>query len=107
MPDKSWKKQERRIAKLFGTRRTPLSGYLSLHTKSDIIHDKLFVECKYRRHIAILDIFPEVAKKARKENKIPVLAVKSAKLKDDYLLIRARDLIKIAKLVKINDAKYD
>jgi len=48
MPDKSWKKQERRIAKLFGTRRTPLSGYLSLHTKSDIIHDKLFVECKYR-----------------------------------------------------------
>ena len=91
---------ERRIAKLFGGRRTPLSGFRSLHTSSDIIHDKLYIECKRRKRISILDLFPEIVKKAKKENKIPILVIKSAKLKDDYFLIRKKDLIKIAKEIK-------
>lgn len=100
MSDKTWKQQERRIAKMFGSRRTPLSGSRSLHTGSDIIHSRLYIEAKYRQRISILDMFPEVAKKAKKENKIPVMAVKSKKLKDDYFLIRARDLVKVAKELK-------
>ena len=100
MVDKVWKVQERRIAKMFGVKRTPLSGIHSLHTQSDIIHEKLFIECKYRKKIAILDLFSEVIEKAKKENKIPILAVKSKKLRDDYFLLRAKDLVKIARLVK-------
>jgi len=96
MPDKVWKAQERRIGKMFGAKRTPLSGSRSLHTGSDIIHEKLYVECKYRKKIAILDLFPEVMEKAKKENKIPVMAVKSKMLKDDYFLIRAKDLETVA-----------
>ena len=99
MPDKVWKVQERRVAKIFGAKRTPLSGIHSRHTSSDSIHNKLYIECKYRKRIAILDIFPEIAKKARKERKIPILAIKSKTLKDDYFLIRAKDLLKIAKEV--------
>lgn len=96
MGDTSWKKQERRVAKMFGTYRTPLSGSNSRHTEADTLHDKLYIECKRRKRIAILDIFPDVAKSAKKENKIPIVAIKSSKLKDDYFLIRAKDLKKIA-----------
>jgi len=100
MPDKVWKKQERRIAKKFGTSRTPLSGSRSLHTGSDIIHPKLYVECKYRKRISVLDEFPGVAKRAKEENKIPVMAIKSRELKDDFFLIRAKDLEEVAKELK-------
>lgn len=100
MPDKVWKAQERRIAKMFGSRRTPLSGIHSLHTGSDVIHNRLYIECKYRKRIAILDIFNEIIEAAKKENKIPVLAIKSKELKDDYIVMRIQDLEKIAKELK-------
>lgn len=100
MSDKVWKQQERRVAKMFGAKRTPLSGSRSLHTGSDIIHPRLYIEAKYRKRISILDMFPEVAEKAKKENKIPVMVIKSKKLKDDYFMVRARDLVKVAKELK-------
>lgn len=96
MTDKVWKAQERRIGKMFGAKRTPLSGGKSLHTESDVIHPRLYIEAKYRKKIAILDLFPDIAEKALKENKIPVLAIKSKKLKDDYFLVRAKDLMNVA-----------
>ncbi len=106
LADKVWKQQERRVARIFGAKRTPLSGIHSLHTSSDVIHEKLYIECKYRKKIAVLDLFPEIIEQAKKENKIPILAVKSKKLKDDYFLIRAKDLLRIAMELKELQPKF-
>lgn len=73
MTEKTWKKIERRISELFGTNRTPLSGGLSRHTESDTLHKHLFIEIKYRKKIPFLTLFKETIKKAKEENKIPVV----------------------------------
>jgi hypothetical protein len=94
--DKKWKQQERRVAKFFGTRRTPLSGSNSQHnTESDSLHGKLYIECKYRKQLFIFDEWPLVLEKANKENKIPVLSIKTMQIKDDVILIRLKDLDRI------------
>jgi hypothetical protein len=40
------KAHERRVARWFGTERTPLSGGASRHTRSDTLHPKLYIEVK-------------------------------------------------------------
>ena len=44
---KTWKSVELRLAKMFGVRRTPLSGGNSAHTRSDTLHPTLFIELKH------------------------------------------------------------
>lgn len=105
MASNNWKNQERRIARMFGSHRTPLSGINSRHTSSDIIHEKLYVECKYRKRIAILDLMEGVIEEAKKEDKIPVLALKSRECQDDFFLLRKKDLLQISALVKECDKK--
>lgn len=96
MADKKWKAQERRVAKAFGSRRTPLSGGNSQHnTTSDSLHPELYIECKYRKRLPIFDIWPELLKAAGKEKKIPVLAIKTMQIADDVIVIRLSDLDKI------------
>ena len=56
MPDKAWKKRERDVANYFNGKRTPLSGGSSKVTRADVIHDKLFVECKDLRAFSQLDL---------------------------------------------------
>lgn len=93
MSDKSWKKHERRIAKAFGTLRNSLSGRMSkAGTSSDTLHERFYIECKRRKTIAMLEWFAEIVPKAMKERKIPILALKSANHKDDYIVMRLRDL---------------
>lgn len=95
MSDKSWKAQERRIAKAFGTLRNSLSGKMSkAGTSSDTLHERFYIECKRRKMIAMLEWFAEIVPKAKKEKKIPILALKAANRKDDYILVRLRDLEK-------------
>jgi hypothetical protein len=49
MPDKQWKVLERQAAAFFGTNRVPMSGAMrNLKTRSDSLHDRLFLEAKYR-----------------------------------------------------------
>lgn len=96
MADKKWKAQERRVSNFFGTKRVPLSGRNSGHnTSSDSLHERLYIEAKYRKRIPIFDLWPEIYKKAKKENKIPVLAVKSMQISDDIFCIRKMDLEKL------------
>ncbi|KKK89015.1 hypothetical protein LCGC14_2737340 [marine sediment metagenome] len=45
----TWKQGERRIAKLFGTTRTPHSGMSSRHTMSDTLHKEFFIEIKHNK----------------------------------------------------------
>lgn len=59
---------EREVAKFFGTNRTPLSGMCDSISKADILHDKLFVECKLRADFAIFRKFREEQKQRREED---------------------------------------
>ena len=75
MPDKTWKAVERRVAKMFGGQRNPLSGGNSRHTQGDVIHPMFFIEVKHRAKIPFLKIWLDTKQKAKKEGKIPVLIV--------------------------------
>ena len=91
-----WKNFERTVAKDFGTKRVPLSGSNSGHnTNSDTLHEKLYIECKVRNSFSLWSLFTDTEKKAKVENKIPVVAIKE-KGKEGYLiLIRPEDIHKI------------
>jgi len=93
MTDRAWKAQERRVARIFGTLRNSLSGrHSKAGTSSDTLHRKLYIECKYRQKIAVIEWFQEIIPLARKEGKIPVLCLKAKNHRDDYVVVRMRDL---------------
>jgi hypothetical protein len=77
MADKPWKRRERQVAATFGCRRQVLSGSSGRddRSQSDSTHDRLFIETKARAHHAARTLYDEVAKKARAEGKIPLVAL--------------------------------
>lgn len=84
---------ERRISKAFGTVRNSLSGSRSkAGTSSDTLHSKLYIECKRQKRIAVLKWMANAELKAKEEKKVPILALKGADKKGDYILVRLRDL---------------
>ena len=75
MADKTWKKAERRICRYFGAERNPLSGENSRHTRSDCLHETLYIEVKHRKKHSAVTLCDDTAKKAKKEGKIPVVCL--------------------------------
>ena len=73
---KSWKKLEQKVARLRGTKRTPLSGGNGKLTRSDTLDKTFFIECKLRKAPAIWGLYESIEALALKENKIPVLVIK-------------------------------
>ena len=71
----TWKQGERRVARFFGSERTPLSGGNSGHTRSDTLHPRLFIETKMRKVHAVRTLHDETKELAKKEGKIPVVAL--------------------------------
>jgi len=59
---KTWKSVELRIAKAFGTARTPLSGSNSRHTSSDTLHSKLYIEIKHGSSSLVTTIYGKMTK---------------------------------------------
>ncbi len=100
--DKNWKRQERKIARLFGTQRTPGSGAYPQLTKSDSLSEKLFIECKYRKELPkwIKGVVEDTISKAAKEKKIPVIVFSEKGKRDDFIIIMRTDLIAISKELK-------
>jgi hypothetical protein len=97
MSDKSWKKQERKVAGAIGRKRTPLSGGSSQHTSADVIHPLFYIEVKCRKRIAVISMMKDVEIKARKEGyKIPVLALHQTGSKGRYYLIREQEFKMLA-----------
>ena len=47
----TWKQRERDVAEFFHGQRNPLSGGNSKHTRADVIHDRLYIECKLRENV--------------------------------------------------------
>jgi hypothetical protein len=73
---------------------------MSQHTSGDIIHPKLYVECKYRSHVALLTTMHNVEQCSLKEGKIPVLVLQQKHAKQAYHLIRINDLEKVYESVR-------
>lgn len=94
-----WKSFERIVAAYFGTRRVPLSGSNSGHgTNSDSLHPKLYIECKVRGKISLWQLFIDTEKKAKLENKLPIVAIKQKGEKGYLIVMRPDDLEKIAEI---------
>ena len=103
-PTKTWKVHERLVASIFGTERTPLSGGNSKHTRSDTLHERLFIETKYRKNHTVVTLWKETKKLAEKEGKVPVIALRSKGSKYTHIMVEIADLMAIAKeLVMIDE----
>lgn len=102
----AWKQLERTVAEFFGTRRVPLSGSNSGHgTNSDSLHDKLYIECKLRGKISLWSLFEDTEKKAKQENKIPIVAIKQKGSRGYLLVMRPLDVKKIAEIQQKSSLK--
>lgn len=91
MTDKRWKAQERRVAEYFKTERTPLSGSNGKQTQSDTLHEKLYVECKDRKHHAVCALMDDTAKKAKNEGKIPMVCLTEPNRRGFLIVLRSCD----------------
>ena len=96
MSKSNWKGRERQIAKFFGTRRTPLSGGNSGHTRSDTLHEHLFIEQKQRKKHSAVTLWDETKEMADKENKIPIVTLSEKGRPGFWLLIKSTDFDAIA-----------
>jgi|TARA_R110000744_G_scaffold18280_1_gene49192 hypothetical protein len=92
MGDKAWKQRERDVAKFFGGERTPLSGGNGKITRADVIHDKLFVECKLRVKHTAVTLWDDTAKIAKTEGKIPVIALCEKNRAGFWVMVHSSDL---------------
>lgn len=95
----TWKAFEREVAAYFRTQRTPLSGGNSKHTRSDSLHERLFIEDKYRAKHAIVATWDDAKMKADTEGKIPVVAIREKGRKGFWLLIHCEDLKEIVAIM--------
>jgi len=95
----TWKAVERKVAKFFNTERTPLSGGNSKITRSDTLHPNLFIECKYRVRHAVISLWRDTAEKAKKENKIPVVALVEKNKEGIWLMVHSKDIAKLIDVV--------
>lgn len=95
MGDKAWKKRERNVAKYFNGERNALSGGNSKITRADVIHPRLFVECKLRKIHSVVKLWEDTNELAKKENKIPVVTLCQSNRKGSWLVIHSDDLDKI------------
>jgi len=71
--DKAWKKEERTVAKEFGTTRSLMKG---TSEKSDIDHPFFCVDVKLRKRWAVDKWFDEIRNYAIKCDKIPILTLR-------------------------------
>ena len=95
MSDKAWKAFERRVADFFNGQRNPLSGSNSRITAGDVIHERLFIECKQRQRIAIVRLWDGVKRLAVKENKTPVVCLAEKNRPGFWILVHSEDLLKL------------
>jgi hypothetical protein len=78
MPDKSWKREEREVAKAFGTSRALMTG---TDEKTDIQHKLFCVDVKLRQRWDVDKWFEELREYADKQSKIPILTLRKPRTK--------------------------
>jgi len=90
--NKTWKSFERRVAKALGGKRIPCSGTGEI--QGDVLHDKFFIECKYRKKFAIQKWYEE-AKEKNKEGKITLIVVKMKNKHNTFVVMDIEDFKKV------------
>ena len=88
MPDRTWKKAERKVAELLGGQRIPVSGR---GDRPDIEHGWLSIECKLRRRLPQwLLAAVEQAERAARPGQLPVaiLHQAGARYRDALVVLR-------------------
>lgn len=95
MPTKNWKNVERRIARSFGTERTPLSGGASRHTLSDTLHKAYYIEIKHRARIPFMATYKEAVTNAKKEGKTPMVIFHQKHCHDPIVMISLKDFMEV------------
>lgn len=101
----TWKKAEAKVAKFFNTTRTPLSGGNSKITRSDSLHSKLFIENKLKKKIAAVTLWDDANKKAKKENKIPVVTLQQKNRHGFWIFCHSEHFQTIANCLKMDFRK--
>jgi hypothetical protein len=97
MASQTWKEVERRIARFFGVDRNPLSGSPGGQgTRSDSLHPRLYIEAKHRVRHAAVTLWRETKKRAKREGKLPVVALAEKNGKGFWLVIHSQDLTSVA-----------
>lgn len=94
----TWKARERQAAAIFGTRRQigSGSGGRADQTRSDSLHPRIFLETKLRASSAVRTLFDKTAVMAKKEGKVPCLAIFDKGRQGALLVFHADNLIEIA-----------
>ena len=100
MTDKFWKKSERRLAEVFGTKRTPLSGRGSRHTSSDTLSENLYIEHKIRKKMSFKQLLQDTEAKAKKEGKVPLIVVRERGSSRWMAFLNLMDIPKVAEEMK-------
>lgn len=90
---KSWKQEERTIAKAFNTER---SLGLGSDEKSDIISDVFVVDAKVRKNFS-LRWFDDLVKYANKKGKIPILTYRRSNERQRLAVVKFDTLISLLK----------
>jgi hypothetical protein len=98
MADKTWKVFERVASTFFGTTRTPLSGGNGKQTRSDSLHPRLFISCKYSKASSLHSLFAEEQTKANVEGKIPIICTKKKGTDGFLITIHSKDFESVCKL---------
>lgn len=90
----TWKQRERDAAEELGTRRQPSSGSMGRadQTRSDSVHPKVFIECKLRPSHGPITVWRDAAKKAKAENKTPVVCLMEKFRRGRWWLIHSSHL---------------
>lgn len=91
----TWKQSERDVAAFFHTQRTSLSGGNSKITRSDTMHETLFIEVKYRAKHSAVQLWDKTRELAELEGKTPIVALKEKGRKGFWLLIHSDDFCKV------------
>ncbi len=97
MPDKAWKNRERLVSRFFGGIRNALSGINSKVTHSDVIHEKLFIECKLRAKHSAVKLWDDTKSLADKEKKTPVIALCEKNRPGFWIMVHSDDFEKVSK----------
>ena len=92
MPDKAWKRREREVASFFNGKRTSLSGGHGKVTRADVMHNKLFIECKLRAKHTVVSLWDETAILAKEEDKTPVVALCEKHRPGFWVMVHSSDL---------------
>ncbi|RLG33696.1 hypothetical protein DRN97_04450 [Methanosarcinales archaeon] len=101
MTDKrTWQKLEERVCGKFGGKRNPLSGSNSKHdTSADCIEcGDLYIEVKLRANFFHHTLFKDVAKKAKKERKLPLLVTHEKGKESELVILKIEDFLALTEV---------